>query len=139
MDPRIGHVAADKRQFGLLGEHRAGEIVERAEFGMHRIVAAGPWLPEVRRAILPADPKGAPFLWLRQSFALVPGLLAEDRSAQQASIHSGQGRYGALYWQLYLASQGPGVKEQLSASAERTAQMILWAWTLAGSPPPPPS
>ena len=31
VDPGVGHVAADDRQLGLLGKHRAGEIVECAE------------------------------------------------------------------------------------------------------------
>ena len=102
-----------------------------------RVVAAEHWLPEVRPAQLGPDPGGAVWDWLAQSFALVADVLADDRLAQDASARAGEHPFGPVYWQDYLALQGPVVKEQLTLSAQRTAQMILLAWTLAGSPEPP--
>lgn len=78
-----------------------------------------------------------PWRWLAQSFGLVDGVLADDLDAQQTSIHGGQGPFGYPYWQVYLVRQGPSLKEQLTVSAQRAAQMMLLSWRMAGSPPAP--
>ena len=104
-----------------------------------RVVAAEHWRPEVRPAELGPDPGAAVWDWLAQSFALVADVLADDRLAQDASARAGEPPFGPVYWQDYMVLQGPVVKEQLTVAAQRTAQMILLAWTLAGSPEPPRS
>ena len=62
--------------------------------------------------------------------------LRQTLDAQQTSIRQGLGPFGYPYWEAYLLRQGR-VKEQLTVAAQRTAQMIIWAWTLAGRPPAP--
>lgn len=92
---------------------------------------AGGWRPEPRPPALDGD---GPWDWLRQGFALVPGLLADDRAARAADPDGG---YGPGYWLAFQRAQGPRVREQLALGARRTAGMILLAWTLAGRPPAP--
>lgn len=93
------------------------------------------WVPEMRPATLGPAPQAAPWAWLRESFNLVPGLLADDMTAEQANAKTES--MSQAYWQVFLQLQGPHVKEQCSLAAQRTAQMILLAWTQAGSPPAP--
>jgi hypothetical protein len=114
-------------QTGQRGIHKRWqiELVERMENDEG-------WTPEVRPARLGPGPQAAPWAWLKQGFALVPGLLADDLAAQQAE---GGGEFGEDYWRVFRQAQEPHVKEQLTLGAQRTAQMILLAWTRAGSPP----
>lgn len=107
-------------QHGVHGRWEAG-LLERIE-------AREGWKPEVRPA--QAADAGAPWQWLQESFALVPAVLADDLSAQAAGM-------GESYWTTYLRLQEPTVKERLNLAAQRTAQMILLAWTGAGSPAAP--
>ena len=85
-----------------------------------------------------------PWTWLKGTFALVPGVLADDMAAEQADGHTpAAGRamvppdFGPDYWTAFLKLQEPHVKEQLSLAAQRTAEMILMAWTQAGQPAAP--
>ena len=115
----------------LTGQHG---IHQRWESGLlDHFVSQEGWLPEVRPAVLGPSPSQAPWTWLQEAFNLVPRLLADDLTAKQA----GSGSYGPLYWQTFLQLQETVVKERLNLSAQRTAEMILLAWTLAGSPPTP--
>jgi hypothetical protein len=111
-------------------------VHHRWETGLlNRIVDAGGWAPDVR----PAGSAGpdAPWAWLKESFNLVAGVLADDLAAEQASMKATRETLGSAYWQMFLQLQAPHVKEQCSLAAQRTAQMIVLAWTQAGSPPAP--
>ena len=90
---------------------------------------------EVRPADLGCRPLEAPWDWLRQGFALLPEVLAADLAAQRADP---DGR-GEDYWRALLRTQGRRVRDQLALGAQRTARMILLAWTLAGRPAAPDS
>lgn len=61
------------------------------------------------------------------------GVLGHDLAARRVD----PGGYGQAYWQDFGAAQIPHVKEQLTLAGQRTARMILLAWTLAGSPAAP--
>ena len=98
------------------------------------IVRQEGWLPEIRPAVLGPDARSAPWTWLEESYALVAGVLADDLKAKQANPAL---KPGPDYWRVFLHLQGSHVKEQMTLAAQRTAQMILLAWTDAGSPPPP--
>lgn len=101
----------------------------RWEVGLiERIEAREGWTLEVRPA--PAPDPAAPWAWLQESFSLVPQVLADDLTALAAG--SGEG-----HWVKFLALEEPTVKERLNLGAQRTAQMILMAWTQAGSPDVP--
>jgi len=78
--------------------------------------------------------KQAPWKWLQESNALVPKLLEDDRAADRTRPRGK--RRGQAYWKHYWELQGPVVQRQLSRAGHRLAQMILYAWTLAGSPSP---
>jgi hypothetical protein len=95
------------------------------------------WIPEVRPAGLGPHPQAAPWAWLKQGFALLPGLLADDLAAQRADPGGEDGGFGEEYWRVFRQAQEPHVKEQLTLGAQRTAQMILLAWTRAGRPAAP--
>jgi len=115
---------------------RSGQhgVHKRWEVGLLDVIMDGEgWLPEVRPATLGPDPLGAPWAWLRDSFSLVPGVLSDDLAAQRAD----PGGFGEAYWQAFGQSQIPHVKEQLTLAGQRTARMILLAWTRAGSPAAP--
>jgi len=90
---------------------------------------------EVHPALLEADLGHAPWRWLKASNALVPQLLADDRAADRTSPDGARGkRRGAAYWQILWGQQGSVVQGQLSLAGTHLAQMILYAWTLAGKP-----
>ena len=119
----------DGQETGQHGVHR------RWETGLvERIAKEEDWVPELRPAQLGPDPKAAPWAWLLDSYNLVPGLLADDLSAQDKSSLRGGDRMGQAYWGEFLTLQEPHVKEQLTLAAQRTAQMILFAWSNAGRP-----
>lgn len=112
---------------------------ESGQYGVHfrwegglleRIEAREGWVPEVRPAHVGPAPRTSPWSWLQESYVLAQGVLADDLTANQAGG-------GERYWQTFLELQEPDVKERLTLSAQRTAEMIVLAWTTAGSPPAP--
>jgi len=126
-----------RRQVDDHDGERTGQhgLHQRWESGLlDHFVSQEGWVPEVRPAALGPEPAQAPWAWLQEAFDLVPGVLADDLTAKDAS---GAGGYGPVYWQTFLQLQEPGVKERLNLSAQRAAEMILLAWTLAGSPVAP--
>lgn len=114
----------DGRSSGQAGVHRRWEtgLVERL----------GAWEPEPRQAAL--DPLGlqAPWAWLEEANALVAPLLLDDREAGSGPPREDD--LGPGYWAEFNRRQGPVVREQLERAGQRTAQMILLAWHLAGEP-----
>jgi len=118
---------------GQLGVHHRWEIGL-----LERLAGAGEWRPEPRPAGLGERPRAAPWDWLRESFAQIPGLLADDLSAAQGCPGPAGAEPGEAYWRAFLRLQGPRVQEQLTLAGQRTARMILLAWTEAGMPPAPP-
>ena len=84
---------------------------------------------EPRPAALEPDLPLAPWRWLRETYPLAEQVLADDRAA-------GDG-HGAAYWQAFAHAQEATVRNQLARAGQRTAQLILWAWTRAGRPAAP--
>jgi len=108
----------------LTGQHG---VHARWETGL--VERLGDWDPEPRSAT--PDPRAwqAPWTWLEQSHALVESLLRDDRAARGQLPDLGD-----AYWSEFSRLQGPRVKEQLERGGQRTAQMVLLAWTMAGRP-----
>lgn len=103
-----------------------------------RIVEAERWEPEIRPAVPAPDPAKEPWAWLQQSNNLVAGLLRDDLDARLGPPVALE-TMDTSYWTAFLQLQEPHVKEQLTLAAQRTAEMILFAWTLAGKPQFPAS
>ena len=138
----------DGQDTGQQGVHRRWETEL-----LERIVKQEDWVPDIRQAESGPDPQVAPWAWLVDSYSLVPGLLKDDRHAEagsgdgrHAEAWSGDGRrtepwageaLSRAYWRRFLKRQGPHIKEQLTLAAQRTAQMILFAWDQAGRPAAP--
>lgn len=122
------HNGQESGQHGIHGRWETGLL--------DRIVNLEGWVPEVRPAVLGADPEAAPWQWLQESFQLVPRVLADDRRAEAADVRGLDG-LGRAYWQVFLRLQEPEVKERLTLAGQRTARMVVYAWTLAGRPQPP--
>ena len=122
----------DGQNTGQRGVHRRWETSL-----LERIVDEESWTPEVRPAVLGPDSLTAPWAWLQEGFNLVPRVLADDLAAEQASSQDLRGSMGPTYWKVFQRLEEPVVKEQLTLAANRTAQMILLAWTQAGSPAAP--
>ena len=123
----------DGAETGQHGIHRRWESTL-----LQRIVNQEDWLPEVRAAVPTAEPAKAPWAWLQEGYSLVPQVLADDSAAERAGQEVADG-LGTVYWKVFQRLEGPIVKEQLTLAANRTAQMILWAWTRAGKPAAPVS
>ena len=104
---------------------------------LERIVDEEGWAPEARPAQLGEEPGAAPWGWLREGFDLVPRVLADDLQAAEAAGRDGVEPLGPAYWKVFQRLEGPLVKEQVTLAANRTAQMILLAWTRAGMPAAP--
>ena len=117
------------QQSGQTGVHRRWEtgLVERL----------GSWDPEPRPAGLDPQVLEAPWAWLQESYALVGPLLQDDREAGPGPREAQweEARTSA-YWTEFNRRQGPVVRAQLELAGQRTAQMILLAWHLAGEPEP---
>ena len=93
---------------------------------------------EVQRAALEPDLFHAPWRWMKEAHALVPRLLEDDRMADRTSPEGAKGKVrGDAYWMIFRAQQGPVVQRQLSRAGLHLAQMILYAWALAGKPSVP--
>jgi len=111
-------------QHGVHGRWETG-LVERL----------GSWDPAPRTAVLGECPELAPFDWLVQSSALVAQLLEDDLEAGEPGAGEAQlNARRSRYWTEFARRQAPRVKEQLALAGQRSAQMILLAWTRAGSP-----
>ncbi len=120
----------------LSGQHG---IHHRWESGLvEDLVRKGGWRPPVRAIRRLDDVPGAPWAWLADSHALVPGVLAADLEAAGRPEPAPTWRSHA-YWQVFLDLQGRQVERQLDVAAVRTAQLILEAWHRAGEPPAPAS
>jgi len=92
----------------------------------------GDWQGEVRTARLEPDARFAPWQWLRESFALVAPLLRDDLEAHGPGPREAQeSARESYYWAEFTRLEGPVVQEQLNRAGQRTAEMILLAWTLA--------
>ncbi len=92
---------------------------------------------EVRPAKLDGEVLKSPWRWLRDSYALVPKLLADDRAADRTTPPEARGvRRGGAYWAIFWDSQGATVKQQLQRSAEDLGDLVLTAWVRAGKPVP---
>jgi len=104
---------------------------------LERIVDEEGWAPAAVPALLGPEPGNAPWGWLREGFDLVPKVLGDDRRAVEAAEGDGPEALGPAYWKVFQRLQGPVVKAQVTLAANRTAQMILLAWTRAGMPEAP--
>lgn len=93
----------------------------------------GGWRPEVRPADLGQDAWYAPWTWLGDSCDLVAAVLGDDLAASQGESLELK-EPGPGYWQAFERLQMPVVKTRLTLAAQRTARMILLAWTRAGQP-----
>ncbi len=85
-----------------------------------------------QRAEMEPDLMRAPWRWMAESNALVPKLLEDDRTADRTRPPDKP--RGQAYWKHFWELQGPTVNGQLSRAGHRLAQMILYAWNLAGRP-----
>lgn len=102
---------------------------------LERLVDAG-WTPDVRPARPSTDPAAAPFAWLRESNALVPAVLEDDRTARSQGLEEDPATRSA-YWAVFTRLEGPRVEAQVDLAAQATATKILDAWAKAGKPPAP--
>ena len=98
----------------------------------------------VRPAKVDPDVMRAPWKWLRDSYALVPKVLASDKEADRTTPNDrldrldhldrrGTRRKGA-YWPIFWAEQGEIVKQRLEQSAEALGDLVLSAWMRADKP-----
>jgi hypothetical protein len=95
----------------------------------------GDWEPEVRAPVLGPEPLFAPWAWLQESYALVATILQDDLAASQSiSGVAPELERESPYWHRFRQLEEPRVKEQLTLAGQRTAQMVLLAWNLAGKP-----
>ncbi len=90
-------------------------------------------------AMVPAQPDAAflqrPWEWLRNSHALMPQLLADDREADRTTPQNGHGKQrSAAYWAIFWTQQGPVVTQQLQLAGQHLGDAILNAWIAAGRP-----
>jgi len=120
----------DGRDPSQKGVHRRWESTL-----LERIVDEEGWGPDLRPARLGPEPAAAPWAWLREGFDLVPKVLDDDLEATRTG--SRDPALDRAYWRAFQRLEGPLVKDQLSLAANRTAQMILLAWTQAGMPAAP--
>ena len=90
---------------------------------------------KVRPAKIDPGVMNAPWKWLRDSYALVPKLLEDDKAADRTSPTSGRGtRREGAYWSIFWAEQRGTVKQRLQESAEDLGDLVLTAWVRAGKP-----
>ena len=97
----------------------------------------GSWDPAPRPVTLAEAPWSEPFQWLQSSYALVPPLLRDDAASTLAGTPGDPwNARESPYWKEFGRRQGPCVKRQLEWAGQRTAEMILLAWKVAGQPMP---
>lgn len=123
----VNYNGAATGQHGVHGRWETGLL--------RRIVNGQGWVPDVRPAVPVSDPQAATMAWLAESFALAPGVLADDKAALPLVFRGAEPDEG--YWERFLQGQEANVKERLALSGQRTAQMILLAWADAGKPTAP--
>ena len=79
----------------------------------------------------------APWVWMQEANRLLPKLLEDDRAADRTSPEGPRGKNrGEAYWALFGGQQTPVVRQQLSLAGKHVAQLIQYAWLLAGKPRP---
>ncbi len=89
----------------------------------------------IQRAEVEPDLMRAPWRWMAESNAFVPSLLEDDHRADRTRLKGPHGKpRGQAYWSHFWELQGPTVNGQLSRASHHLAQMILYAWSLAGCP-----
>jgi len=89
----------------------------------------------VQSAALEPGLEQAPWRWMAESNAFVPSLLEDDHRADRTRLKGPHGKpRGQAYWSHFWELQGPTVNGQLSRASHHLAQMILYAWSLAGCP-----
>lgn len=88
--------------------------------------------PDVRPALETPGLIQAPWIWLKETNALVPALLADDRASNP--ILGGRGGEPESYWLMFGKRQNASVREQLARAGQHTGQLILLAWIQAGRP-----
>jgi hypothetical protein len=120
------------------GRDRAGLRARWETCLTEEILLGQGWIPQPCPTDMGANPESAPWAWLRETHGLMDGLLLDDLAAQQLAQRDEAPVFGARYWMAFRKWQSPHVREQLTRSAQRTSQMIQFAWALAGSPPWPP-
>lgn len=119
------HNGQHSNQKGLHSRWESG-LVERF---VHRDSLA------IQRAEMEPDLMRAPWQWMEESNALVSRLLEDDHRADRTRPKGLHGKpRGQAYWKHFWELQGPTVNRQLSRAGQRLAQMILYAWALAGRP-----
>lgn len=92
-------------------------------------------IPESRPASVLGEPLQAPFQWLAEAHARVPALLEADRQAFQGAYPRDSGRpWKDPAWTRFWELQGKPLQQQLRLAAERTGDLLVTAWTQAGSP-----
>lgn len=123
----VNYNGAATGQHGVHGRWETGLL--------RRIVDGQGWVPDVRSAVPVPDPQAATMAWLAESFALASGVLADDKAALPTGFRGAELDEG--YWERFMGGQETKVKERLTLSGQRTAQMILLAWTDAGKPTAP--
>lgn len=90
---------------------------------------------KVRPARLDPEVLAAPWKWLRDSFALAPKVLADDKAADRTAPADRRGtRREGAYWSLFWAEQRAAVDRCLEQSAEHLGDLVLTAWVRAGKP-----
>ncbi len=82
------------------------------------------------------DPAGDPWIWLEESFSLVPRLLADDLEASRGEARE-RPVPGVGYWRNFWALQGDVVQSRLSVAGHRLAALWGSAWVEAGRPRAP--
>ena len=116
---------------------------ETGQKGIHKRweTALVDWRVESLSASRPAralaDPRRAPWSWLSEGHAALPGLFAADADALRVSAADDYGEPGlGRYWDRFWALQGGSMLNRLQLAAERSGDLLLAAWVEAGRPPP---
>ncbi|HJV48464.1 MAG TPA: S1/P1 nuclease [Holophagaceae bacterium] len=81
------------------------------------------------------DPQQGPWVWLSESFALVPQVLKEDLEAGRGEDRA-QFQRSTGYWRNFWALEGSMVERRLTDASQRLSGLWLAAWIEAGRPLP---
>ncbi|HJW08056.1 MAG TPA: hypothetical protein VJ483_00380 [Holophagaceae bacterium] len=134
----LGHYVADLHvPLHTTRNHDGQETGQRGVHARWESSLVERFVEEGELKVAPAEdlPEGdvAPWGWMKESNALLPQLLADDREAEK----SGLGRRKGAYWQVFGSLEGAVVKRQLERSGQRFGDLILMAWEKAGRPAAP--